>query len=67
MSEGNTLVPLYGGGASIRQTERRDVPSLLVLHLQCVFRFTLFTTLQSLVDFLITVKQNCTFISLIFF
>ncbi len=42
------------------------MPPLLVLHLQCVCHFTLFTTLQSLID-LITVKQNCTFISLTFF
>ncbi len=52
MAEGIFLVPFNirpiqaithsKGGDSIRQTERRYVPPLLVLHLWCVYHFTFF-------------------------
>ncbi len=49
--KGRTLVPLHvrfiqtithsKGSASIRQTERRNVLLQIILHLQCVYNFTL--------------------------
>ncbi len=38
------LITHSKGGASIRQTERRDMTPLLGLHLQCVYHFTYVST-----------------------